>query len=63
MVAEGTLEADVKDDVIVDIRVRRRPKRKGSFFESAVERRQEFGRFIKDTDMLASRMPWKIPIA
>lgn len=63
MVAEGTLEADVKDNVIVDICVRRRPKREGSFFKSAVERRQEFGRFIKDTDKLASRMPWKIPIA
>ena len=63
MVAEGTLEADVEDDVIVDVRVRRRPKREGSFFESAVERRQEFRRFIKDTDKLASRMPWRIPVA
>jgi len=63
MVAEGTLEADVEDDVIVDVRVRRRPKREGSFFEGAVERRQEFSWFIKDTNMLAYRMPWKIPIA
>lgn len=63
MVSEGTLEADVEDDVIVDVRVGRRPKCEGSSFKSAVERRQEFGRFIKNTNMLAYRMPWKIPIA
>ena len=39
MVSEGTLEADVEDDVIIDVRVRRRPKRECSFFESAVEGR------------------------
>ena len=63
MVSEGSLEADVKDDVISDVRVLRRPKGEGSFFESAVERRQEFSRFTEDTKSLVWRQRSLSPVA
>jgi len=39
MVAEGSFEANIKDEVIINVCVLRRPKGEGSFFEGAVERR------------------------
>lgn len=51
MVSEGTFEADVEDEVIVDVCVLRGPKGERSFLQSAVERRQEFGRFVENTNL------------
>lgn len=63
MVSKGTFEADIEDDIIVDVCMLGRPKGERSFLQSAVERWQEFSRFIKDTRLLAERMRSILPIA
>ena len=63
MVSEGSLEADVEDDIIIDVRVLRRAKGEGSFLESAVEGWKELGRFIEDTRELVHTMRLILPVA